>query len=54
LTLTNLESLRSLTLNDLSQASSISITGNSNLNYLMLPQLEEVNGELTLTGSFSR
>ncbi|KAJ5599011.1 hypothetical protein N7450_000078 [Penicillium hetheringtonii] len=49
----NVDSLGHITFNSLDKASSISITGNSNLKSLMFPQLNEVDGDLKLTGSFS-
>ncbi|KAJ5112791.1 hypothetical protein N7532_000836 [Penicillium argentinense] len=51
--LDGLDALTNVEMSSLSQASSLTITGNPKLKHIMFDQLEEVNGELKLTGSFA-
>ncbi|KAJ5375863.1 hypothetical protein N7517_007869 [Penicillium concentricum] len=53
-TLSNLNSLTTISMGALSQVSSLIITGNSNLKTLGFQELEEVEGQLVLTGLFDR
>lgn len=54
LTLADLSALTEIRLNSLAEVKSVAVTGNANLDILHFDELEEVRGQLTLIGSFSR
>jgi hypothetical protein len=54
ITLSNLDSLTTINMDALSQVSSVTITENPKLKSLGFQRLEEVEGQLELTGSFNR